>query len=259
MPDPYAGYNASPPYQMPDQQTPYGYAGTPTPQAQNAYQQYTPMPNYNQAQPHPIPPIIPPRKSPTGWIIGITATVLVVIIIALFVIIPKLASKPLPSASTPTTENVSTSTVATPPTPVPTTSSSLTPSGNPIDSTAASIVTDAQTASSINQITAAPINLTDTFQTSTDIYVTFKLNNDAFNFNQHNGYVAVKFYANSVALTLPDPLTTPLTINEPAPGGFFKVQYITPTRQGAAEVYWCQLSNCSDEKLAQVVTFTVTS
>jgi len=48
-------------------------------------------------------------------------------------------------------------------------------------------------------------------------------------------------------------------LNEPAPGGFFKVQYILPTQQGTAEVYWCQQSNCSDKKLAQVVTFTVTS
>jgi hypothetical protein len=134
--------------------------------------------------------------------------------------------------------------------------SSTTPSGNLIDLTAASIVTDAQTASSINPVTTAPTNLTSTFPTSTDIYVTFKLNNNAFDFGHNTGYVAVKFYANSTLLSLPN--NTPLTINRPAPGGFFKVQYYVAT-QGAAELYWCLQSDCSDEELAQVVTFTVTS
>jgi len=254
--DPYAVYNTPPAYNMPGQQTPYGYNATPTPQTPNSYQQYTPPPNYNPAQPFPMPPTIPPRKSPAGLIIGITAAVLVVIIVGLFFIVPKLVSKPIP----PTTQNSNTSTptVEITPTPAPSTNSSTAPSGNTIDPTAASIVTDAQTASSIDQTTAAPTNLTSTFPTSTDIYVTFKLNNSAFNFGPNTGYVAVKFYANSTALTLPPPLDTPLTISQPAPGGFFKVQYTVPA-QGAAELYWCQQSDCSDEKLAQVVTFTVTS
>jgi len=265
VPDPYAGYNAPPAYNMPDpQQPPYGYNATPTPQAPNSYQQYTPVPNYNPSQPFPMPPTTPPRKNPTGLIIGITAAVLVVIIVGLFVILPKLVSKPTSpttqNSNTTTTQNsdTSTPTVEITPTPVPSTNSSTAPSGNTIDPTAASIITDPQTASSVNQITAAPTNLTTTFQTSTDIYVTFKLNNNAFNFSQNIGYVAVKFYADSAALSLPDALKAPLTINQPSPGGFFKVQYLTPA-QGAAELYWCQQSDCSDEKLAQVVTFTVTS
>ncbi len=256
--DPYAGYNTPPAYNMASPQTPpYSYSGTPTPEAPNSYQQYTPVPNYNPAQPFPMPPTTPPRKNPTGLIIGITAAVLVVIIVG-FVILPKLASKPTPSPSTTTTQSSSSSASTVETTPTPSTNSSTTPSGNAIDSTAASIVTDAQTASSIDQTTAAPINLTNTFQTNVDVYVTFKLNNNAFNFGTNTGYVAVKFYADSTALTLPPPLDTPLTINQPAPGGFFKVQYTIPTQQGAAELYWCQQSDCSDEKLAQVVTFTVT-
>jgi hypothetical protein len=254
VPDPYAKYNP------PGQQTPYGYNATPTPipPALNSYQQYAPIPNYNQAQPFPTLPVTPPRKNRTGLIIGITATVLVVIIGGLCALGTNLASKSTTSNSTTTTQTSDTTTPVVENTPTPGMTSSTTPSGNIIDPTATLIVTDAQTASSVNQITAAPTNLTDTFQTNTDIYVTFKLNNDKFDFSKNTGYVAVKFYADSTALTLPATLNTPLTISEPAPGGFFKVQYITAA-QGAAELYWCQQPDCSDEQLAQVVTFTVTS
>jgi hypothetical protein len=229
----------------------------PIPPTPNAYQQYTPAPNYYQAQPFPTPPVTPPRKNQTGLIIGITAAVLVVIACGLFALAASLASKSTTSDSTTTTQALDTTTPAAVNTamPTPSTISSTTPSGNSIDPTAASIVTNAQTASSINQITAAPVNLTNTFPAKTDIYVTFKLNNDNFDFSKNTGYVTVKFYADSTAL---DVSSTPLAISKPAPGGFFKVQYLAPT-QGAAELYWCQQSDCSDEQLAQVVTFTVTS
>lgn len=253
--DPYARYNPSGP------QAPSGYNVTPTPtplpSTLNAYQQYAPVPNYNQAQPFPTPPVTPPRKSRTGLIIGITATVLVVIVVGLCAIGASLASKPTTSDSTSTTQASDTSTPVVEDTPTPSTNSSTTPSGNSIDPTAASIVTDAQTASSIDKTTAAPINLADSFQTDTDVYVTFKLNNDNFDFSKHTGYVAVKFYADSRALRLPAALQTPLAIDQPAPGGYFKVQYLAAA-QGTAELYWCQQSDCSDEQLAQVVTFTVT-
>jgi cytoskeletal protein RodZ len=206
-----------------------------------------------------MPPTTPPRKSPVGLIIGITAAVLVVIVIGLCAIVPKLISKPTTidtTTTTTTTQNSNTPTVESTPTPEPTTTSSTSPSGNSIDPTAASIVTDAQMASSVDSVSAAPTNLTSTFKTYADIYVTFKLNNNGSNFSQNPGYVAVKYYADSTALSLPN--NTPLTINQPAPGGFFKVKYFV-SAQGAAELYWCQVSDCSDEKLAQVVTFTVTS
>jgi len=243
------------------QQTPYGYNATPTPPIPNSYpQQYAPTPNYNQVQPFPMPPTTPPRKKRTGLIIGITAAVLLVAVIGLCALGTSLLSKHTTTDSTPTAQNSDTTTPTTENTPTPdaSTNSSTTPSGNAIDPTAASIVTDPQTASSVNQITAAPTNLTDTFPTNTDIYVTFSLNNNAFDFSKNTGYVAVKFYADSNALTLPASLNAPLTISQPAPGGFFKVQYLSAA-QGAAELYWCQKSDCSDEQLAQVVTFTVTS
>ncbi len=250
VPDPYAGYNPL------GAQTPHSYNPMPAP-IPNSYQPYTSAPNYHQAQPFPTPPVTPPRKSQTGLIIGITATVLVVVICGLFALGASLMSKSTTSDTTTTTQYSDTPTPYTEDTstPTPSTTSSSTPSGNPIDPTAASIITDAQTASSINQITAAPINLTNTFQTKTNIYVTFKLNNDNFDFSKNTGYVTVKFYADSTALDVP---STPLTISEPAPGGFFKIQYLT-SAQGAAELYWCQQPDCSDEQLAQVVTFTVTS
>ncbi len=95
VPDPYAGYNNTPPaYNTPGQQPPYGYNPTPPPPAPNSYQQYAPVPNYNPAQPFPMPPTAPPRKSRTVPIIGITAAVLVVIVIGLCAIVPKLISKP---------------------------------------------------------------------------------------------------------------------------------------------------------------------
>ena len=252
VPDPYAEYSPPLAYIMPGQQPPYSYNATPP--VPNPYQQYAPVPNYHQAQPFPVLPTTPPRKRRTGLIIGMTAAVLMVIVVGLYTIVPKLPSKPTTSDTMTGTQNSTTPTpnVESIPTPALSTNS---PSGTTIASTAASIVTDAQTASSIDQTTAAPISLTSTFQTSTNIYVTFKLNNTAFDFSQNTGYVAVKYYANSTLLSLPS--NTLLTINRPAPGGFFKIQYYVAT-QGAAELYWCQQSDCSDEKLAQVVTFTVT-
>lgn len=259
MPDPYAGYNTPPAYNTPgpQQQTPYGYNATPP--VPNSYpQQYAPMPNFNQVQPYPMPPTTPPRKNRTGLIIGITAAVLLVTVIGLCIFGTLLIPTSKSSNSTTQTSDTTTPTAESTPTPDANINSSTTPSGNTIDPTAASIVTNPQTASSVNQITAAPTKLTDTFPANTDIYVTFSLNNDAFDFSKNTGYVAVKFYADSSALTLPASLNAPLTIDQPAPGGFFKVQYLTAA-QGAAELYWCEKSDCSDEQLAQVVTFTVTS
>jgi hypothetical protein len=232
---------------------------TPNSYPPNFYQQST-VPNYHQAQPFPAPPVTPPRKNRLGLIIGITAAVLVVALCGLLALGARLASKSTTSDSTTTPQSSYTSTPDTEnaPTPADSVTSSNTPSGSPIDPTAASIVTDAQTASSIDKVTTAPINLTDTFQTHTNVYVTFKLNNDNFDFNKNTGYVAVKFYADSVALHLPEVLRTPLKISEPAPGGYFKIQYLIAA-QGAAELYWCLQPDCSDGRLAQVVTFTVTS
>ena len=254
--DPYAGSSTPPVYNMPGQQTPYGYNATPMPQASNSYQQYTPIPNYNPAQPFPMPPTTPSRKNPTGLIIGITAAVLIVIIVGLFVILPKPVSKPTTPESTTNTQNSNTSTpnVEITPTPVPNTNSSTGPSGNTIDPTAASIVIDPQTSTDVNTDTAAPINPGTTFKTSTDFYVTFKLNNNAFDFSKNTGYVSGKFYARSqLAFS-----ANPITIDHITSGGYFKIYYNVAT-PGTAELYWCQQSDCSDAKLAQIVTFTVTS
>ncbi len=251
VPDPYAQYNTpSSPYNTPGQQIPYGYQAAQ--QVPGSYPPYPapPIHNYHPVQPFPAPPTIPPRKSKTGRLLGITAAVLVVIIIGLGIMLAR-AKQPsiTQTSSTPTTS------VELIPTPTSPNTNVLTgPSGQTIDPIAASIVTDPQTATDANLETAAPINLATTFKTATNFYITFKLNNTAVDFSKNTVYVSAKFYVRSEYAFA----ASPITIDHFSPGGYFKAHYNLAT-PAMAELYLCRQSDCSDEKLAQFVAFTITN
>lgn len=241
-----------PPYGQPPQPgnvPPYGQippvsSYTPPPQPNN-------LPAYGAPQPGNIPygppfvaqPVKPRGKA--GLITGIVIAIVAIILVGGVI----LATSTKSSHNTAITGN----TVGLTPTATP--SGPTTPSGQPIDSTASSVVTNIQMASAIDTTLAQPTTPTTSFKTYSDIYSTFQFNFNNTNISAQNpGYVEAKYYiANSRILT-----AEPLKIDDTAiPGGYFKVQYYHATTAGAVELYWCRQSTCSDEKLAGVGTFTV--
>ena len=131
------------------------------------------------------------------------------------------------------------------PTPIPTVAPTTGPSGNPIDSTAANIITNAQMASSIDN-GCNPINQTSSFQVGQTIYVTFDLNLPS------DGYFIAKWYEDNN----PPATSPPGFFNMGAPRGCAHYSYAN-AGNGAVELYWCTQSNCSDAALAAYVNFTV--
>ena len=124
------------------------------------------------------------------------------------------------------------------------------PSGLSIDSTASSIIDNIQTASAIDSQSAAPTQLASTFGTRQTVYATANLH-----LNGKTGFALAKWYADGTlvhtgnVLALSDPNFT---------NAAFEYTY-GKAAQGAAEIYWCTQSDCSDAKLAGFVKFTVSS
>jgi hypothetical protein len=228
VPSPSASPYGVPPVPAPTPVPPPGY-GNPAPGAYNPYgfaqNAYAPpaYPGYG------IPQQPPQRKGKVGLIIGIVAGALILLCVGASLV--NLLFSP---------------------------QGSKTPSGASIVPSAAKIITDPQTATEVDPVTTAPKKTATSFKIGSVVYVTFKLNltESDVNLSQQNAYIQAKFYADgdqvrSAKLTLDK-------AHENAPGGVFAWTYTKPT-QGAAELYWCLQSDCSDSKLAQVVTFSITS
>jgi hypothetical protein len=221
-----------------------------------------PPPSY--PSPGYMPPQQPPRrKTRWGLIIGVIAGVLVLSCIGASVIgVGALYNIGVSvnahsTATAEATNNSSTTTDATPATtnttPAANTNTDGTsPSGMAIDPSAASIITNAQSAMGADTNTAAPQNVTNTFKAGDRVYVTFKLNNDKIDFTTQKVYVTAKAYVDDVLATT----ISPITFDKPSPGGYFAGTYKVAST-GAFELYLCYKADCSDEKLAQVVNFTV--
>ncbi len=128
-----------------------------------------------------------------------------------------------------------------------------TPSGTAIDPSAAALITDITTTSSVvNPVTAAPGPVTQNFKTNATIYVVFHLNLKNFDFKTHNAaYVQAKFYGDKTYIA-----QRMLIFTQQQAAGFFEVQYSQP-KMGNVELYWCLKPDCSDGKLAQTASFTV--
>ena len=196
-------------------------------------------PGYPGAYPPPAQP--PKRKSRAGLIaliISIIVLVLVVSSVGIFYAIGRTAGTPI--------TNTRATPAATAPTPTPTTQPT-TPSKQSIDPTAASIITRAQMASAIDK-NLNPTTLTNTFAVNEIIYVTFDLHTSG-----NPGYAISKWYANgSFAFA-----SSVLAIQPDWVRGVFSAHYNKATN-GSVELYYCTQPNCSDQKLATVVDFTVT-
>ncbi len=122
-----------------------------------------------------------------------------------------------------------------------------TPSGIPIIPTASHILKNVQTSRSIDN-TLAPTGVTKTFMANQKVYVTFTIASGT-----QDGFIGAKWYADGQVVA-----TTILQHNHANTQGVFSNVYITPTPDGALELYWCTQADCKDAQLAQVIHFTVT-
>jgi len=125
------------------------------------------------------------------------------------------------------------------------TTSGVSPSGSPVDTTAAAIITNPQTASAVDS-NYLPTKVTSNFSIGQTVYVTFHLNT-----NGQTGYAQAKLYSDTTYVG-----NKILTVQTGYDHGYFSVELNT-TATGTVELYWCTQSNCSDAKLANQVTFHV--
>ncbi len=192
------------------------------------------------------PPDQPPRRQGpnVGLIIGIVA--LVVLLVA-GGIIALLATRNNPQTNTnrPTATTTSSSITPTTQAVTPTAQQGVSPSGSPVDPTSAAIITNPQTASAVDS-NSLPTSVTSNFSKGQTVYVTFHLTT-----NNQAGYAQAKLYSNTTYIG-----GKILTVQSSYDHGYFSVQLNTAAT-GTVELYWCTQSNCSDAKLADVVTFTV--
>jgi hypothetical protein len=151
------------------------------------------------------------------------------------------------NTNTPTVGTTTTpgTTATTGVTPTPTTSNQTSPSGSPIDPGAAAIITNIQTASGIDS-NLFPTKVTDQFKVGDTVYVTFHLH------LTQSGYVEAKVYVDG---TFGKQGQLAVQVGK-FDHGYFNIVY-NQASQGAFELYWCTLKDCSDEQLAGVATFTV--
>jgi hypothetical protein len=253
---PSSNQQAVPPtaYGAPQQ---YSYEAPPPPPQANVYG--APPPSNPYGAPYAPPPgsYVSPGQPPTpptrrkgpgvGLIIGIVVLLLLVVVGGLLAFnavkggskTNTATSTATTAPSTPTTSSITPTSAVTP------TTQGTSPSGATIDPAAAAIITKAQTASAIDS-NYIPTQLTSNFNVGQAVYVTFNLT-----LNGQSGYVEVKFYADNTVVT-----NKILTVQPAYDHGYFTLTYNQATT-GSAELYWCTQSNCSDDKLATFVTFTV--
>ena len=196
----------------------------------------------------------PKKRSRVGLIVGIVLLVVVLACVGISALVyngikqgvSSVTATVTASAATVTSVPATAATSATTPTSGQTTS----PSGLSVDPTAASMIANPQMASSVDQSTLEPTQLTTTFTTQQTIYATIQLH-----MNGQTGYAEPKWYIDGVLAKTGNVLN----INDPtAAHAYFSITYKVAA-QGAVEIYFCTQSDCSDAKLAGFANFTVTS
>jgi hypothetical protein len=249
-PPPYGAPGTPPAYGTPGTPPPYGAPGTPPAYGYNNAAGYPPMGVPGSY----APPQPPKRKSKVGLILGIIALVLVVVcggsIFALYNAGKHVVSTARTSISATSTSIFATSTaiLATP-----TTStnngggSGNSPSGQAIDTAASAIVSNLQAANSIDSNSNA-VGVSSTFKVNQKFDLIIDVNSAG-----QDGYIESKLYLNNQLL--PD---QPAILHHHAQYtvAYFPTMYAN-TGDAANEMYWCTKADCSDAKLAQVITFTI--
>ena len=196
----------------------------------------------------------PKKRSRVGLIVGIVLLIVVLACVGISALVYNGIKQGVSSVTATVTAAVATvTTVSTvPPTAAitPTGGQATSPSGLSIDPTAASFISNPQMASSVDQNTLEPTQLTTTFAAQQTIYATIQLH-----MNGQTGYAEPKWYVDGVLAKTGNVLN----INDPtAAHAYFSITYKVAA-QGAVEIYFCTQSDCSDAKLAGFANFTVTS
>ncbi len=169
-------------------------------------------------------PSRPRGRSKIGMIIGITVLVLVLGCAGLTIL--GLRGSGRSTSTTPVLSDV--------------------PQSSAIDPAAKATIFNIQMASSIDK-DYYPTNLANTFKPQQDVYMTFHVDSQG-----QDGYIKVNWYLNGQKQS-----SSILTHSAENDHGYFDNTY-DQSGDGAVAAYWCLESSCSDAKLAQVVTFTVT-
>lgn len=200
---------------------------------------------YSPVPPPQIPSTegIPIRK--LGFIIAglciLTGSLILIFVYFSAIGLPESGSSNSPATTTVgTTFHTPTSTLTTTPTAIPTQTATPFPGQQNID--------NAQTSAAVDQNTLQPSQLTTTFKTGQNIYISFQVHP-----NGHAGAVCIIWYLNSKSVTnfsLPVSATSQRSYAYAIYGG---------TGPAYVELYWASSTQCSDKILAQHVNFTVTN
>ncbi len=191
----------------------------------------------------PTPP--PTRKGPrVGLIIGIIVLIIAIVGVGLYAVSRGNSGNSTSNTGTPTATTSSSASTPTSPAVTPT-SVPTSVSGTAIDPAAAAIIFKAQTASAIDS-NDFPTQLTSNFAVKQNVYVTFQLKT-----NNQAGYTEAKLYSDTSYIG-----NKILTIQPNFDHGYFTAT-LNQAATGTVELYWCTKADCSDEKLATFVTFTV--
>jgi zinc ribbon protein len=238
---PPTAYGA-PPYSAPQQ---YSYEAPPPPPPPSAYGAPPPY-----GAPYAPPPgsFVPPGQQPArrkGPNVGLIIGIVVILLLAVTGGVFALRAATGGSQTNTTTPTATTAPTSTPTPAVTPTTQGTSPSGSQIDSTAAAIVTKAQTTSAIDS-NYFPTHLTSDFTVGQNIYVTFNLA-----LNGQSGYVEAKLYSNTSYVG-----NKILAAQSNFDHGYFTVS-LNQAATGYVELYWCVQSDCSDARLATFVTFNV--
>ncbi len=265
--DPTMMASPSSPYGSPDAPPPpstgYGapsYGAPPPPVSPYQSNQYSagapPVGGYGQPGTYGAPQQPPKRRSKLGLILGIIGGVLLLICIGTCAVVYQVSKSGVSTintlaTTTSATETAAISTVTAVTNEVtPTTGSSQTtaPSGQSVDATAASIITNPKMATAVDS-NYKPTKVSSTFTTGQAIYATFAISGSS-----PAGYIVGKWYSDGKYAFSSDILKS----SAGGGAGYLAARYNRST-QGAVELYWCSLKDCSDAKLAGVVNFTVSS
>lgn len=259
---PYTSYGAG------QQANPYGAYNTPpsaypggappppvpaNPMGAGAYYGQPPAPGYPQGmqqQPGMYGQLPPKKRSKVGLIIGISVLAVVLlcggILIAATQIGRSTASKLVSSIDATATADAGNGSAATT---VPTTGTTNggVPTAADIVPAAAKILFGAKTSTGVDA-NYDPTNVTTTLPTNKDVDLVFQVDSAG-----KNGYIKVRWYEDGQEIAS-DILTHSAKNNH----GYFGQTYTT-AGNAAASLSWCTKADCSDEQLAAVVSFTITS
>jgi hypothetical protein len=181
----------------------------------------------------------PKKRSKVGLIVGISLLAFLLLCGGLIVTITQLGKN---AATTVKSSINATATAAA----GNTTTNGNIPTSDSVVPAATKILFGVQTSNGVDT-NYEPTTVTTTFPTGKDVDLTFQVDSAG-----KNGYIKVRWYEDGQEVT-----SNILAHHAENNHGYFGQPYST-AGNGAAALYWCTKSDCSDEQLAHVVTFTIT-